>query len=125
MHPRPRGERPAPRQAFAIGGVGPPVDAYPLGVYVADMSTRHDHQTASATDAHEDHDAHRGVGHVHGHQQADRQEQDADHDHAEHGHGEHAGHGGHAGHGDHVGQFRRLFWIMLVLAIPVVGFNDM
>src|SRR5699024_2728484 len=63
------------------------------------------------------------------------------HDHPE-GHGEasgrhdshdahahHEGHGGHdhghAGHGDHVGQFRRLFWIMLVLAVPVVGFNDM
>lgn len=28
-------------------------------------------------------------------------------------------------HSYHVGQFRRLFWIMLVLAIPVVGFNDM
>src|SRR5699024_2428454 len=39
-----------------------------------------------------------------------------------HAHGEHRGHGG---HGDHVGQFRRLFWIMLVLAVPVVGFNDM
>lgn len=59
-------------------------------------------------------------------------------EHAEHaGHGEHGGHGhaghgehgghdhaGHAGHGDHVAQFRRLFWIMLVLAIPVVGFNE-
>ena len=52
--------------------------------------------------------------------------------HTEHaGHGEHGGHGhaghdhaGHAGHGDHVAQFRRLFWIMLVLAIPVVGFNE-
>ncbi|WP_293829873.1 heavy metal translocating P-type ATPase [uncultured Corynebacterium sp.] len=46
------------------------------------------------------------------------------HGHA--GHGEHGGHGhaGHAGHGDHVAQFRRLFWIMLVLAIPVVGFNE-
>lgn len=52
--------------------------------------------------------------------------------HTEHaGHGEHGGHGhaghdhaGHAGHGDHVAQFRRLFWIMLVLAIPVVGFNS-
>nr|WP_238148263.1 heavy metal translocating P-type ATPase [Rothia halotolerans] len=32
---------------------------------------------------------------------------------------------GHAGHGDHVGQFRRLFWIMLVLAVPVVAFNGM
>jgi Cu2+-exporting ATPase len=40
-------------------------------------------------------------------------------------HGGHGGHGGHAGHGDHVGQFRRLFWIMLVLAVPVVGFSGM
>ncbi|MET3920563.1 Cu2+-exporting ATPase [Arthrobacter sp. UYEF20] len=39
----------------------------------------------------------------------------------------HAGHdmAGHSGHGDHVGQFRRLFWIMLVLAVPVVGFSGM
>lgn len=49
--------------------------------------------------------------------------------HAGHaGHAEHAGHGGHdqmghSGHGDHVGQFRRLFWIMLVLAVPVVAFS--
>ncbi|MGO1798477.1 MAG: HAD-IC family P-type ATPase, partial [Microbacterium gubbeenense] len=27
------------------------------------------------------------------------------------------------GHGDHVGQFRRLFWIMLILAVPVVAFS--
>lgn len=40
------------------------------------------------------------------------------------GHHDHGGHA-HAGHGDHADQFRRLFWIMLVLAIPVVGFNDM
>ncbi|UOQ87887.1 heavy metal translocating P-type ATPase [Agromyces endophyticus] len=35
----------------------------------------------------------------------------------------HAGHGG--GHGDHVGQFRRLFWIMLVIAIPTIAFSPM
>ncbi|MDO4143997.1 heavy metal translocating P-type ATPase [Clavibacter michiganensis] len=35
----------------------------------------------------------------------------------------HSGHGG--GHGDHVAQFRRLFWIMLILAIPVVGASGM
>ena len=40
------------------------------------------------------------------------------------GHG-HADHGGHAGHGDHVARFRRLFWIMLILAVPVVGFSTM
>lgn len=37
----------------------------------------------------------------------------------------HAGHGAHAGHGDHVARFRRLFWIMLILAVPVVGFSTM
>jgi Cu2+-exporting ATPase len=45
--------------------------------------------------------------------------------HAEHGHADHADHGGHAGHEDHVARFRRLFWIMLVLAVPVVGFSTM
>ncbi len=34
-------------------------------------------------------------------------------------------HSGHSGHADHVAQFRRLFWIMLVLAIPVAGFSMM
>lgn len=37
----------------------------------------------------------------------------------------HGGHAGHAGHGDHVAQFRRLFWIMLVIAVPVVAFSPM
>jgi Cu2+-exporting ATPase len=41
------------------------------------------------------------------------------------GHGDHAGHAGHAGHGDHVARFRRLFWIMLVLAVPVVASSPM
>ncbi|CAB4886375.1 MULTISPECIES: heavy metal translocating P-type ATPase [Nocardiaceae] len=42
-------------------------------------------------------------------------------------HSGHAGHGGsgHAGHGDHVGMFRRLFWIMLVLAVPVIFASGM
>ena len=31
----------------------------------------------------------------------------------------------HHDHSDHVGQFRRLVWIMLVVAIPVVAFNVM
>ncbi|MEV8136799.1 heavy metal translocating P-type ATPase [Microbacterium aurantiacum] len=42
------------------------------------------------------------------------------------GHDTHGGHGGHAGHGaDHVAQFRKLFWINLLLAVPVVGFSSM
>lgn len=32
----------------------------------------------------------------------------------------HGDHAGHQGHGDHVAMFRRLFWIMLVLAVPTV-----
>ncbi|MBB3661629.1 Cu2+-exporting ATPase [Prauserella sediminis] len=70
------------------------------------------HDESPAVQNHGDHAGHSGHG-----------------DNADHGghgdHGGHEGHGGHAGHGDHVGQFRRLFWIMLALAVPVVGFNDM
>ena len=40
-------------------------------------------------------------------------------DHAEHGHA------GHGGHHDHVAQFRRLFWIMVVLAVPTVALSGM
>ncbi len=42
--------------------------------------------------------------------------------HAEAGHDAHQGHGG---HGDHVAQFRRLFWVMLVLAVPTVALSGM
>jgi Cu2+-exporting ATPase len=45
--------------------------------------------------------------------------------HAEHGHGEHGGHEGHGGHAGHVAQFRRLFWIMLLLAVPTVALSPM
>jgi len=37
---------------------------------------------------------------------------------------EHASHG-HHDHADHVGQFRRLFWIMLIVAVPVVATSPM
>ena len=49
-----------------------------------------------------------------------------EHQHEEHhggGHG--SGEGGHAGHGDHVAQFRQLFWINAVLAVPVIAFSGM
>ncbi|WP_313354895.1 heavy metal translocating P-type ATPase [Microbacterium sp.] len=39
--------------------------------------------------------------------------------------GGHAGHGDHGSHSDHVGQFRRLFWINLLIAIPVVATSGM
>jgi Cu2+-exporting ATPase len=46
--------------------------------------------------------------------------------HAEHAeHTAEHGHAGNSGHGDHVAQFRRLFWTMLVLAIPTVALSGM
>jgi len=48
--------------------------------------------------------------------------------HAHVDHWEHAaehGHAGHGGHGDHVAQFRRLFWTMLLLAVPTVALSGM
>ncbi|MDX1882386.1 heavy metal translocating P-type ATPase [Mycolicibacterium sp. 120270] len=40
-------------------------------------------------------------------------------------HTDHAGHDGHGGHDGHVAQFRRLFWIMLALAVPTVACSAM
>jgi len=80
---------------------------YTLGGYtvaVMDEMTAPDSQAV---------DSHATGTHAHvSHKQQDNKQQ---------GHGQ--GHGG--GHGDHVAQFRRLFWIMLVLAVPVVGFSMM
>ena len=47
--------------------------------------------------------------------------------HSQHStHTDHADHAAdHGGHGDHVAQFRRLFWTMLVLAIPTVALSGM
>ncbi|MBB3084763.1 heavy metal translocating P-type ATPase [Geodermatophilus sabuli] len=42
-----------------------------------------------------------------------------------HGGADPGGHAGHSGHGDHVGMFRRLFWIMLALAVPTVLLSAM
>ncbi|MFC7447719.1 heavy metal translocating P-type ATPase [Rhodococcus daqingensis] len=65
-----------------------------------------DHAGHDAREAHAAHESHEGHG-GHGAQ------------------GGHGGHGGHGDHGDHVGQFRRLFWIMLAIAVPVVLANAM
>lgn len=77
----------------------------------------HDDPTSAAD--HTQHAAHTDhASHDHS-----RQEGRADHDHSDHSGRE--SHSGHAGHGDHVGEFRRLFWIMLAIAIPVVALNAM
>ena len=77
--------------------VGPEVGATQAGHAAVDQRHAAEHAEPSGHGGHEDHAAHGGS----------------------------TGHGGHGGHGDHVGQFRRLFWIMLVLAVPVIGFSGM
>ena len=52
----------------------------------------------------------------------------AEHDHGAQPHSARSagGHEGHAGHGgDHVAQFRKLFWLNLIIAVPVVAFSTM
>ena len=81
------------------------------------------HADHEAHDPHPDHEAH--AGHAdHGAHAGGADHGGGHTDHA--GHDAHAGHSSHAGgHSGHVARFRRLFWIMLVLAVPVIGFNDM
>ena len=76
------------------------------------------HDMQAMTGEHAGHDPH--AGHDMGAMSSGHDE------HAGHGqHDEHGGHGGHGGHAGHVEKFRRLFWIMLVIAVPVVAFSPM
>ena len=83
-----------------------------------DHST-HDQGAGHATTA--THDEH--AGHA-GHTDSGRTGHDAHTGHDMSGHGGHDM-SGHGGHGDHVAQFRRLFWIMLALAVPTVALSPM
>ena len=67
--------------------------------------TEHDTKTQNSQGHHSKHDMQPGEAHQSG------EKPDA--------------HDQHSGHGDHVAQFRRLFWIMLVMALPVAGFSMM
>ncbi len=69
------------------------------------------HASQERDRSHDGHDGHDGKAEHEGHS----------------GHEGQAGHDGHAGHGmdHHVAMFRRLFWIMLVLAVPTVLLSDM
>lgn len=82
---------------------------------------RHDHGEPGRQHPHPSsasHGAHVGV--------AERAAPAAHAGHGFHGdHEDHSGHGGHSGHGDHVAQFRRLFWINLLIAVLVVVFSPM
>ncbi|WP_423779702.1 heavy metal translocating P-type ATPase [Cellulosimicrobium cellulans] len=79
--------------------------------------------------AHDDHAGHDGHGTHAGHEPSGHAAHDmsghAGHDASGHAGHDMSGHAGHGGHGDHVGQFRRLFWVMLVLAVPTVALSPM
>ncbi len=112
---------------------GETVTRYPLGVYGGMMSTIHEHPdepSAPIDQTEHGHADHEHAGHDHaGHDHTDHSAHagHAHMDHSGHDHMDHSGHDhmGHAGHGDHAGQFRRLFWVMLVIGLPVVGFSSM
>ena len=65
------------------------------------------------------------AGEAGGHEGHSDHETHGDHGGGHEGHGGHESHGGHGGHEGHVAQFRRLFWIMLVLAVPTVALSGM
>lgn len=79
---------------------------------------------------HEDHQ-HHVHGHMEqeGHQHHDHKHMEHSHDHHNHEHMDHGGHtshGGHAGHHAHmVEDFKKRFWISLVLAIPISVLSPM
>lgn len=79
------------------------------GHHCCENDLPHDHQPADAH-MHEGHDMHQG------------HDMHAGHDMGGHGHHGHHGHGGHAGH---TAQFKKLFFIMAAVAIPVIGFSSM
>ncbi|WP_066039827.1 heavy metal translocating P-type ATPase [Herbiconiux solani] len=73
---------------------------------------------------------HEHAGHDHSVHESHDHSGHADHNHSAHDHMGHSGHGDHAGHSGHdhsghVAMFRRLFWVMLVVAVPVVVFSPM
>lgn len=83
------------------------------------MNEHHDHAAI-----HEPHEGPADQGGHAGH--TDRTGRRGHMDHAGHeGHEGHEGHSGHSGHAGHAAHFRRLFWIMLVVAVPVVVCSPM
>jgi Cu2+-exporting ATPase len=73
-----------------------------------------------------DHGAH-GTPTVEGHEHHEAHHGHEHHGHEHHGHEGHDAHAGHEGHGDHShhdpAQFRRKFWLSLVLTIPTLVFS--
>jgi len=112
---------------------GPPTaHGHDHGAHDHGAHPAHDHEQHADHAEHANHATHADHGDHSDHAGHSDHAEHADHaghsdhtGHADHtGHIDHAGHAdhmGHAGHGDHVAQFRRLFWIMLAVAVPVIA----
>ena len=79
--------------------------------------TNRDHLGVASAHAHGDTGSHAGG------KSPDHDQRTASDHNGHHSSGDHSAHSGH-GH-DHVAQFRKLFWINLVIAVPVVAFSTM
>jgi len=90
---------------------------------VNDSKKHDDHQHNHSTHEHE-HYQHHHDDHADHHTHHDH-----DHGgHQEHGHGDHHGHEGHHGHHDHgdmIGDFKKRFFISLILTIPILALSPM
>lgn len=80
------------------------------------------HEGHQSHAVHEDHRADEADGHLHRTEYRDTQPH-TEHEHSGRRHGDHDH--GHHSHSEHVAQFRRLFWINLIIAVPVVVCSPM
>jgi len=78
------------------------------------------HNQSKHNHSHEGHEGHEEHNHAHReHSHHEDHENHKDHDH-------HGGHGGHAGHHEHmIEDFKKRFWVSLVLAIPISYLSEM
>ncbi|RPA56399.1 copper-translocating P-type ATPase [Aerococcus agrisoli] len=98
-------------------------------------STAHDHANHAGMDhSHHDHSAHEHMNHEemdHSHHDHSAHEEmnHEGHDHSAHDHHDHSSHGGHGGHGGHgahmMEDFKKRFWVVLVLTIPLTIISPM
>src|SRR5215217_5107560 len=93
--------------------------AYSLAAKDPQLDTHSDHFGQSGYADHSVQSGHDGQASEHGSKSSSDHNGHHGKQHSE----QHSGH--HSGHGDHVAQFRRLFWIMLVIAVPVIGLSEM
>lgn len=89
----------------------------------------HEHETHHHQSGHEEHNKHTHGEHHHHHDNVSDKDKHVHHEHhEEHDHhgGHGGGHGGHGGHHEHmIEDFKKRFWVSLVLAIPISYLSEM